>query len=76
MESNARLPDDSLDDLIEATPEARQLLGRAVDRLALSARGARKVLKVARTIADLAGERQTGPAAVAEALSYRIGSNG
>ena len=43
----------------------------AVERLALSARAARRVLKVGRTIADLAEERRTGPEAVAEALGYR-----
>ena len=42
-----------------------------MERLGLSARAARRVLKVARTLADLAEERRTGPAAVAEALGYR-----
>ena len=42
-----------------------------VERCGLSARAARKVLEVARTIADLAGEERTGPRAVAEALGYR-----
>ena len=44
---------------------------RAAERFGLSARGYHRVLRVARTIADLAGERRTGPAAVAEALSFR-----
>jgi magnesium chelatase family protein len=69
--TNAGIPDAALDDAVAATPEARALLGRAVERLGLSARGARRTLKVARTIADLAGEPRTGPAALAEALSYR-----
>ena len=37
----------------------------------LSARGYHRVLKVARTIADLAGEGGVGKAQIAEALSYR-----
>jgi magnesium chelatase family protein len=53
------------------TPEARQLLGRAVDGFGLSARAARRVLRVARTIADLAGEARTHAEAVAEALGFR-----
>jgi magnesium chelatase family protein len=69
--TNAEIPDAALDAAVRATPEARQLLGRSVDRCGLSARAARRVLKVARTIADLAGEERTGPRAVAEALSYR-----
>ena len=56
---------------VDATPEARRLLGRAVEKLALTARGARRVLRVARTIADLAHEPRTPASAVAEALAYR-----
>jgi len=68
---NAELPDAVLDDTVRATSEARRLLGRAVESCGLSARAARRVLKVARTIADLAGEGSTSPHAVAEALGYR-----
>ena len=68
---NAEIPDGCLDELVAATPDARRLLGRAVDALGLSARAARRVLKVARTLADLAGEREVGPGAVAEALAFR-----
>jgi magnesium chelatase family protein len=69
--TNARLPDRDLDAFAAASPEARALLGRAVDRFALSARAARRVLRVARSIADLAEDGAVGPEAVAEALSYR-----
>ncbi len=70
---NADLPDRDLDAQVDATPDARALLGRAVEKLMLSARAARPVLKVARTIADLEGERRVPPANVAEALGYREG---
>jgi len=68
---NAELPDRALDAAVAATPEARALLGRAVERLRLSARAARRCLRVARTVSDLAGEEPVGPGAMAEALSYR-----
>jgi len=68
---NAEIPDNRADALIDATPEARALLGRAVEKLGLSARAARRVLKLARTIADLAHESKTTVSAVAEALGYR-----
>ena len=73
---NARIPDSTLDGVVAASPEARRLLGRAVDDLGLSARGARRVLRVARTIADLAGEPGTERDAVAEALAYREDAGG
>ena len=69
--TNADLADADLDGAVCATPEARALLGRAVDQLGLSARAARRVLKVGRTISDLAGDERTGAPAIAEALGYR-----
>lgn len=69
--SNAEIPDRVLDEAACAVPEARQLLGRAVDSLHLSARAARRVLRVARTLADLEVEDRIGPAHVAEALGLR-----
>lgn len=52
---------------------ARALLAQAMDRLRMTARGYHRVLKVARTIADLAGAQALSAAHVAEALSYRGG---
>jgi magnesium chelatase family protein len=74
--TNAEIPDSALDDLVAASAEARALLGRAVDRLGISARGARRILRVARTIADLAGESRVALPAVAEALRSRPESAG
>ncbi len=55
------------------TPDeaGRKLLADAVARLGLSARAHDKVLRVARTIADLEGREVVGAAQVAEAIQYR-----
>ena len=57
-----------------ATPDAegRELLSRVAGRFGLSARGYHRVLRVARTIADLAGEAEVRRPHVAEALSFRL----
>jgi len=53
-------------------PDARAFLTRAADRLALSGRALGKITRVARTIADLAGEKRIALPHVAEAVQYRL----
>jgi magnesium chelatase family protein len=51
--------------------EAQSLLRAAMKQLALSARAFHRILKLARTIADLAGAPTIGASHLAEALQYR-----
>ena len=48
-----------------------QLLKQAISRLSLSARAYHRILKVARTIADIAGDDAIKPVHIAEAVQYR-----
>jgi magnesium chelatase family protein len=73
---NARLDAARLEEYCRAEPEAQRLLARVGERLALSARGYHRLLRVARTIADLQGVEQISAAQVAEAASCRPVASG
>lgn len=68
---NARLPDGELEAHCRIDEAARHALRRAGERMLLSARGHHRVLKVARTIADLEACARVGEVHVSEALIYR-----
>ena len=68
---NAQLTPGMMREYCPLTPEAQQLMAGAFDRLGLSARAHDRILKVARTIADLAGEERISHLHVAEAIQYR-----
>jgi magnesium chelatase family protein len=70
--TNAAIPDARLDELVRADEAALDLLGRAVEGLHLSARAARRLLRVARTISDLADRETTQSESIAEALQMRL----
>jgi magnesium chelatase family protein len=69
--ANSRLEGSAVLDCTLADAPALELLGTAMQRLALSARAYHRVLRVARTIADLAGEECVRSGHVAEAITFR-----
>ncbi len=72
----ARLNSDAEGELLEEIaapdPEGRELLIKVAERMGLTARGYHRVLRVARTIADLDGSRDVRHPHVAEAVSFRL----
>lgn len=68
---NAQVTPAMLDEFCAMTPAAKTLLGRAFHAMGLSGRAYDRVLKVARTIADLSGEEKIDAPHIAEAVQYR-----
>ena len=71
LHANAHMGIREIDRYCVIDGESKKLLSRSAARLGLSARACHKILKLARTIADLAAEEAIGAAHLAEAIQYR-----
>ena len=72
MRANADATGQMLEEMARPDRESRALLARVADRFGLSARGYHRILRVARTIAALAGAAELELPHVAEAVSFRL----
>mgnify|MGYP002620633059 CR=1 FL=1 len=68
---NAQMPERMLHEFAEPDAASLDMLRMAMERLKLSARAYSRILKVARTIADLAGSEKVEAIHIAEAIGYR-----
>lgn len=71
QKTNRYLSNPELEKICVLNAEQQRLLERAIRELGLSARAYHRILKISRTIADLAGAEQLQTAHLAEAISYR-----
>lgn len=71
MRCNAEMQSRHLQQWCHLDDASRNLLEAAIRKLGLSARASDRILKVARTIGDLAGDENLKPQHVAEAIQYR-----
>ncbi|WP_421855502.1 YifB family Mg chelatase-like AAA ATPase [Oricola sp.] len=70
--TNAHCPASAIEEVADVDDGGQTLLADAADQMKFSARGYHRILKVARTLADLDGAQRTGRIHVAEAISYRM----
>jgi magnesium chelatase family protein len=71
IKTNAEVGDEFLRDISEPDNKGRQILSDAAERLSLSARGYHRILRIARTIADLDASESVSYTHISEALTYR-----
>jgi magnesium chelatase family protein len=71
IRTNAEAPASVLEEIAQPDPQGQKLLRDAAETMRLSARGYHRVLRVARTLADLDSAEKIGRLHLAEALSYR-----
>jgi magnesium chelatase family protein len=71
LRTNAQVSGPALEEVTRADSAGMTLLREAADSMRLSARGYHRVLRVARTLADLDAAETVGRVHLAEALSYR-----
>ncbi len=74
MRTNADAEGDILKDATKLCTDGREFLTKGAERFGLSARGYHRILRVARTIADLENSARIAPEHLAEALSFRLSS--
>lgn len=72
MRVNADLEGDMLNDICSLDADADAMLSKATEKFGLTARGYHRVLRVARTIADLDGTNKISSGNIAEAIGYRL----
>ncbi len=68
---NSSLSVKALQELVRLDHASQSILERAVNQLGVSARGYHRILRIARTLADMSGEEDVASQHIAEALSYR-----
>ena len=71
IKSNSRITSNIIAEVCKMSPEAEEMLGRAFESLGLSARAYDRILKVARTCADLDGSESLEKAHISQAISFR-----
>ncbi|MBQ9195263.1 MAG: YifB family Mg chelatase-like AAA ATPase [Bacteroidales bacterium] len=70
--TNAEMSSKQMERFCPLDEACKQLLERLIDKLGLSARAYTRIVKIARTIADLAGSQDIAPEHLSEAASYRF----